>query len=260
MGDAQWERASTISLKNVMNMASGFAYTHNPSSHPIYDPRIDRFAAALAQPVVHKPGAKFNCSDADASITGAVVAALAGTDLHAYAKSALLEPLRMVNYDWWFRDAAGRLPGGWGLRMRPMDMLKLGQLYLQKGRWNCRKIFDEDYDSLAWSPGPSRDYGLHWWIARDADTRTTYYAALGHKGQRIYVFPALGVTAAVVASLPTSDERALHQAVVSAIAASTANAPTTADPTDAELEALVRAGFHGSTQVRQSVQDTPRRP
>lgn len=256
-----WERASTVSLKNVMNMASGFAYVHNPSQHPIYDLRINRFTTALSQETVAKPGEKFNYSDADASITGAVVAAVADADLYTYAESELLNPLQMSNHEWWFRDGAGRPPGGWGFRMRPMDMLKVGQLYLQNGLWNGKGIFDADYAALAWTPGPSKAYGLHWWIGREvAGVTMEYYAAIGFKGQRIYVFPKLGVVAAVVASVPSAEERILGTTILNAIVASTTSPHKNAKTEDAELDALLRAGFHGITHAPQSAQDAPRGP
>jgi CubicO group peptidase (beta-lactamase class C family) len=261
--DAYWERTSTITLRNVMNMASGFAYVHSPTDHPIYAFGIDRFKFALSQEIAAKPGERFNYSDADASITGAVAASVAREDLYAFARRALFDPLQMFNHDWWFRDAAGRLPGGWGLRLRPMDMLKLGQLYLQKGAWNNRKVFDPDYPAHAWAPGVAPRYGLHWWIGQaNRSGEVDYYAAIGLKGQRIYVFPSLGIVAAIVASLPAEEEQHLAAATLTAIRESVAQA----DAGDSgglarnELQQLVRAGFRGVTRVRQSHQDSPRSP
>ena len=64
--------------------------------------------------------------------------------------------MQMSNHDWGFVDRAGRYPGGWGLRLRPMDMAKVGQLYLQRGDWNGRRIFDANFVDLAWEPGPNK--------------------------------------------------------------------------------------------------------
>lgn len=261
--DAQWERASTVTLRNVMNMASGLAYTDHPTHHPIYDPGTDRFIYALSLEPAARPGERFNYSNADASITGAVVASVAGEDLYAFARRALLDPLQMFNHDWWFRDAAGRFPGGWGLRLRPMDMLKLGQLYIQKGVWNQRKVFAPDYPAQAWAPGVSPRYGLHWWIGQSQRNRMAeQYAAIGFKGQRIYVFPDLGIVAAVVASLPADEERHLASAILAAIRESVAQAGASdsGEPARHELRQLLHSGFRGVTRVRQSAQDRPRPP
>lgn len=262
--DVQWERASTLTLRNVMNMASGLAYAHNPSHHPIYDLGTDRFLFALSLEPAAKPGKQFNYSDADASITGAVVASVAGEDLYAFARRALFDPLQMFNHDWWFRDAAGRFPGGWGLRMRPMDMLKLGQLYIQNGVWNDRKVFAPGYPAQAWAPGVSPRYGLHWWIGQPANWSgvTDHYAAIGFKGQRIYVFPDRGIVAAIVASLPAEEERQLASAALAAIRESVAQAGAgdSSEPARNELRQLLDSGFRGVTRARQSAQDWPKSP
>lgn len=259
--DAQWERASTLTLRNVMNMASGLGYAHNPTHHPIYDLRTDRFIFALSLEPAARPGERFNYSDADASITGTVVASVAGEDLYAFARRALFDPLQMFNHDWWFRDPAERLPGGWGLRLRPMDMLKLGQLYIQKGVWNNRKVFAANYPAQAWAPGVSPHYGLHWWIAQSQGRgKADHYAAIGHKGQRIYVFPDPGIVAAVVASLPPDEEQYLASATLAAIRESVAQggARDSSETARNELRQLLHSGFRGVTRVRQSAQDSPK--
>jgi len=261
--DAHWQRGSKLALRNVMNMASGYAYVHNPSNSPLYDTRIDRFAYALSQQVAAQPGERFNYSDADASITGAVASAAAGESLYAYAQRTLFDPLQMFNHAWWFRDAAGRDPGGWGLRLRPMDMLKVGQLYVQEGQWNGHTVFDAHYPSPAWTRGPAPDYGLHWWIGRPTGVSgTEHYAAIGFKGQRIYVYPRRGIVVAIVASLTGDEERRLADAVLSAIREAIAK-PDRAEASaasHADLAQLVRAGFRGVTRVPQSLQDTPAHP
>lgn len=258
-----WERASTLTLRNVMNMGSGFAYSHNPSFSPLYDTRTNGFHYALSQEIAARPGERFNYSDADASITGAVVASVAGEDLYGFARRALLDPLHMFNHDWWLREAAGRYPGGWGLRMRPMDMLKVGQLYIQNGLWNNRRVFGPGYPALAWARGVSSRYGLHWWIGvSSGNVEPDHYAAIGFKGQRIYVFPRLGIVVAIVASLPPDEERKLASETLAAIRSSVAQAvPNVAgDEAQIELGRLARSGFRGVTRVRQSAQDSPKSP
>jgi CubicO group peptidase (beta-lactamase class C family) len=261
--DAQWARASTLTLRNVMNMASGFAYVHNPTRSPLYDTRTNAFSYALSQEVAAKPGERFNYSDADASITGAVVSSAAGDPLYAYARRALFDPLRMVNHAWWFRDVAGRYPGGWGLRLRPMDMLKLGQLYVQKGAWNGLQLFDPEYPSMAWARGASPEYGLHWWIGRPAKAPGgERYAAVGFKGQRIYVYPNLGIVVAIAASLTRDEQQQLDRATSAAVleAAAKSDGTGASAAAKAELAELVRSGFHGVTRVEQSRQDVPGTP
>src|SRR5688572_5302598 len=97
-------------------MASGLEYHEDPYSHPIYGV-ADRLQFALGPALVHEPGQRYNYSNGDASIADAVVAAAAGTDLLSYGSEVLFAPLGFKNVEWWFRDKAGRYPGGWGLRL-----------------------------------------------------------------------------------------------------------------------------------------------
>lgn len=258
----KWQKAQQITLRNVMQMSSGIAYTHQPSNpnHPIYAISADRFQVALSADLVAKPGAVFNYSDGDVSVTGAVIAQTARQDLYGFARATLFDPMQMQRHDWMFVDAVGRYPGGWGLRLRPMDMLKLGQLYLQLGEWNGRRIFDQDYVKLATAPGVSASYGLHWWIGTSPQYRATpYFFADGLKGQRIYVFPTLHIVTAMVASLTGEEERTVTSLVVGEIIAA-AKKGAVEDAKDAAAALMRRQalGFNGQTNVEQREQDNPR--
>lgn len=256
--DDDWHKLDHVTLKNVMQMGSGFDYKHDPSGNPIYDPKQDRVDAVLRQSFIAEPGTRFNYSDADAVLTGTVIAGIADTSLLEFAKQTLFEPLHMTNYAWWFPDQGGRVPGGWGLRLRPMDMLKVGQLYLQKGEWNGIRIFSSTYPDSAWAPGISNRYGLHWWIGRVLGV--PFFFANGFKGQRIYVFPTLNVVAALASSLPGKEESIVTVDVVTAIIESTNPkiSKLSADADNRLLE-IQKTGFDGEVHIRQDMQDAPRR-
>jgi CubicO group peptidase (beta-lactamase class C family) len=214
-----YQRARRIKLQNVMQMTSGLDYQYNPREHPIFARNIDRLNFALATEFAIEPGLRFNYSDGDAAIEGAAIAAAAGERLELFAKTALFDPLGMINTSWPLADAAGRVPAGWALRLRPMDMLKLGRLYLQRGSWNEKRVFDTDYAALAWRPGVARDYGLNWWIGAAPEAQgMPYVFADGFRSQKIYVFPTLDLVAAVTANVTGEEATKLHRLVVAALA------------------------------------------
>jgi len=255
-----WAKAERITFKNVMQMSSGLDYKSDPTRHPIYAVNIDRLAMALSPGFVADPGTRYNYSDGDASITGAVVASVADKNLYRFAREALFDPLQMANHDWPYPDSAGRTPGGWALRLRPMDMAKLGQLYIQKGEWNGQRLFDAEFLDQAWMPGSVSFYALHWWIgnAREANG-TPYFYANGLKGQRIFVFPTLRVAVALSSSLPLAEVRAVDTLIVTAIVEATGSkGPVTEDALDV-LKQFQNRGFAGETRIAQTDQDRPRR-
>ena len=256
-----WKKAQRITLRNVMQMSSGLAYKHDPAGHPIYAVNADRFAIALTPELIAEPGTRFTYSDGDVSITGAMAAAAADKNLYRFAKEVLFDPLQMSNYDWAFMDHAGRYPGGWGLRLRPMDMAKIGQLYLQNGEWNGRRVFGPDFREIAWTPGVNKFYALHWWIGSAQEAKgVPYIVAVGFKSQRIFIFPTLRLVAVVTASLPGVEERKVNGLIVGALVdAFGQSSAVDASGTLAALAAVQKKGFRGETRVFQESQDSPRR-
>jgi CubicO group peptidase (beta-lactamase class C family) len=257
--DSNWEKARQITLRHAMQMASGLDYRHDPCCHPIYDVREDRLVAALLPPLVSTPGTRYQYSDGDASLMGAAIAGAAGVDLLSFAKVAVFEPLNMGNADWMFRDRAGRFPGGWGLRLRPMDMLKLGQLYLQSGRWNGRRIFADDFARQAWAPGVDQGYAFGWRIANPAAFGTPYFWAQGFKGQRIFVFPEWKIVVAISASLPGSEESQVMRTVIPGLVDARRKGPDVSAEPWTTLKSKEGLGFRGETRTQQENQDAPRR-
>jgi len=259
------EKARRIRLKDVMSMASGLEYHEDPYSHPIYGV-ADRLQFALGPALVHEPGRQYNYSDGDASIAGAVVAAAAGKDLLGYGNEVLFRPLGFKNVEWWFRDKAGRYPGGWGLRLRAVDMARFGQLYLQNGRWQDRTIIDAGFVRDAWRPSPAAShYGLFWWRWPREDPRIgPVHFADGFKGQRIYVLPKHGIIIVVSANISAADADKAYPALVRAVVSAVqSDRPIDRSTTDANrLAEQLRLPFSGKpgNPVSPTGQDVPRLP
>ena len=97
----------------------------------------------------------------------------------------------------WVSDPKGVHTGGWGLILRPADMLKIGELYLNNGVWNGRQIVSEEWireSTRVQSRWGERKYGYLWWII---DEEEGSYAALGDGGNAIYVNPKKELVAVV---------------------------------------------------------------
>lgn len=257
------EKARRITVRHVMSMASGLEYFDKPSGHPIYR-SADRLHLALTPPIVNEPGKRYNYSNGDATLAGAAVAAAAGSDLLDYADKVLFQPLGFKNVEWSFRDDAGRYPGGWGLRLRTIDMAKLGQLYLQNGRWQGKAVVDPSFVKAAWTPSrAAAHYGLFWWIS----TKTfkgagPVYFANGFKGQRVYIVPKYGIVIAVNANVSAGDERDAYNAFVRRVIAAAQNdGSTKGSPGEGEqLAAAINAPFKGKPGGPAWEQDVPRLP
>jgi CubicO group peptidase (beta-lactamase class C family) len=94
--------------------------------------------------------------------------------------------------------------GAGQLRLRPADMLKFGQLYLDHGKWHGKQLVPEKWVAASVAPSPtSSQYGFMWWL-ETTPSGDSAYAARGFGGQLIVVVPEHRLVVAV-ASQPTED-------------------------------------------------------
>ena len=181
-----------LSMRSGLQEVSGAAYGDWASSkHWIYD--------ALSKPMVADPGTAMLYSTASYHILGAVLARVAGTDLHELARQRLGAPLG-IEIPEWTRDPQGRFLGGNDMRLSPLAMIRFGELYRRAGIWDGRRILtgnwiDRSGRTRTHSVETGHGYGYGWFIWQ-AGGHDVYYAR-GYGGQMIYIVPALELTVAV---------------------------------------------------------------
>lgn len=97
----------------------------------------------------------------------------------------------------WVADPQGINTAGWGLFLSPLDMVKIGQLYLNHGVWNGKQIVSGawiDESTTVHSRLNELAYGYLWWVI---DENEHSFAALGDGGNVIYVNPAKNIAVAI---------------------------------------------------------------
>lgn len=199
----------SLLLRHVLTMSDGLEW--DESTYPYSDPRNDwRQASAsedpvafvLARPFANDPGHAFNYNGGMSIILSYLIQRGAGRPADEYAKDHLFEPLGINDFEW-ERLRSGLADTDGGLHLRPRDMAKIGQLYLQKGIWNGKRIVSEDWVRESTrvhmvnvrSPG----YGFQWWCGdyQSFGGEVYTFLASGHRGQRIYVFPSLDMVVVI---------------------------------------------------------------
>ena len=201
------EARRAMRVEDVLRMASGLEWVEDPVNTPLYR-APDRLAVALRLAPAHPPGKVFNYSNADAEMIGATIHHLSGSDGLRFAREYLFEPLGMKNYDWWYPDRKGRYPGGWAMRLRAMDMAKLGLLWLEGGQWNGRRILGEAWIRKATRAGAVPYYGYFWWLnTLGLEPPLRAYSANGWKGQYVIVVPDLELVVTMTSVLASGDDR-----------------------------------------------------
>jgi CubicO group peptidase (beta-lactamase class C family) len=114
----------------------------------------------------------------------------------------LFEPLGITRVEW------GRYKGdtdaGGGLRLRPRDMVKIGQLVLAGGRWNDRQVVSRAWIETSTASklkNTEGSYGYLWWLGRSRlnGREVAVIGAFGRGGQYIRIVPELDLVVAVTA-------------------------------------------------------------
>ncbi len=121
-------------------------------------------AHALASPLVFPPGARFQYNNNAVDLLAALVGRVGGAPLDVALDKQLFSKLDFVDATW-AKDSEGTPLGAGELRLRPMDLAKLGQLVLQDGRWNGEQLLAPSWLSTSFQPSQSfsEECGLLWW-------------------------------------------------------------------------------------------------
>ncbi len=150
-------------------------------------------------------------------VLSGILAKATGQSVLEFAKENLFEPLdinieknitfdskeeqmkfyKSTDMNGWVADPQGVNTAGWGLTISPVDMAKIGQLFLNKGKWNDKQIVSERWvreSTTEHSRWKKLDlpYGYLWWIGEKSG-----YAAMGDGGNIIYVNPEKNLVVAI---------------------------------------------------------------
>jgi CubicO group peptidase (beta-lactamase class C family) len=183
-----------VKLRNVLNMTTGLYYDFKPPNDPIYYEAPDRLKLAATTKPLLEPGKVFQYMDVNPILATAMLSAAAGKKLEDYAEEKVFRPLGMKHYAWTRADEKGLVSGGWGLRLRPVDMARLGLLALQNGRWEGKQIAPAAWMKAMTSGESTRFFGYYWWVNNILEGGVEggdqpEFDTMGFKGQNIVVLP-----------------------------------------------------------------------
>lgn len=164
-------------VKNLLTMAVGHdTDTTNLLRNDEGTTWVKKF---LSLPIAYEPGSVFLYNSGATFMLSAILQKITGEKVVDYLKPRLFEPLHIEGMDW-LENPQGINTGGYGLRVKTEDIAKLGQLYLQNGKWDGKEILTEDYvkaatskqiDSKGSNPNDppitdwSSGYGYQFWMS-----------------------------------------------------------------------------------------------
>lgn len=151
---------------------------------------------------------------------GAVIQRAAKQTIQDYAQTRLFGPLGIGPVEWQMTPTGTAMTGG-GLGLRSRDLLKLGQLYLDGGVWNGRRLIDADWVRASISAqarvDDQTDYGYLWWIKRLKTPGGEELAWLmnGMGGNKVVVLPRLRTVVTITTTnFRVRDAHALSERIV----------------------------------------------
>jgi CubicO group peptidase (beta-lactamase class C family) len=202
---AGWER---ITLRHLLTMSSGMqwdearAWTDPKNDEPHLVNDADPLKYVLSKPIFAPPDTVWTYNGGGTDLLGAVIEKASGKPFGTFARDALFELLGITDWEW-KNYMNGKIAPAAGLRLRPRDAAKIGQLVLNKGSWNGRQIVSAGWIDDSIKPrfqaigyfGGLFFYGYQWWIGRTlSDGREIHWiAAQGWGGQRLYIVPELDI-------------------------------------------------------------------
>ena len=195
-----------ITLRHLLTMSSGMrwdegrAWTDPKNDEPYLGSEADPVRYVLSKPVIAPPETVWTYNGGGTDLLGTVIERVSGKPLEEFAREALFTPLGITDWEW-MKYRNEKVASAAGLGLRPRDAAKIGQLVLNKGDWNGRKIVSAKWIEQSITPrfqaiglfGGLFYYGQQWWMGRtlSGDKDVKWIAAMGLGGQRIFIVPEL---------------------------------------------------------------------
>ncbi len=196
--------ADTITLAQAMQMSSGIRLADEKAKELIKNPAQLKGQAEIqaylqySDPIPAMPR-QFKYQEPDTAIAMQVLNAVAPGGAEEFIKTELLGRIGITQYHW--ESAISGLPkSAAGSSILSRDMLKFGQLILNKGKWNGQQLIPEAYLVRATTPSQINEhYGFFWWVEDFTVGGKTYHSVQGRGagGQFIFMFPELDLIAVI---------------------------------------------------------------
>ena len=189
-----------ITIRHLLTMTSGLEWDESGGfgSYNEWIRSGDHLGFLLHKPFTSPPGAEFTYNSAAVHLLGVVLEQATVMQLPTLARFALFEPMG-ISISRWESLGGGYYNGGAGLDLRPRDLARFGQLYLQRGSSGGRQIIPADW--IEFSTEQRFDWRMHsgaltgisygslWWVV--PGTSEPLYFAWGYGGQYVVVVPEL---------------------------------------------------------------------
>lgn len=164
----EWKqgRKKLITIRHLLNHTSGLQNV--PLTTLEIYPSPDLIKLALSAELSDEPGSKFSYNNKAVNLLAGVINVASGKRMDLFFKDEFFQPMGITDFAWQL-DPAGNPHAMSGLQIHAVDLAKFGQLVLDKGMWNGKRIVSEKWIEESMKPGQAYEpmCGLLWWLKPD---------------------------------------------------------------------------------------------
>jgi CubicO group peptidase (beta-lactamase class C family) len=183
---------SLLTIKDLLTMSSGINFAESYISPFAYPAEAyygnDIIDNTLKYKVTIQPGKDFLYLSGNSTLLGYIITIATGEKLSDYASEKLWQPLGAEHPAFWSIDHEGGMEKAYCcFNSNARDFGRIGQLYLDSGKWGGKQLVPQSYVLASIKPALSEHYGYNWWILNCDGHRVPY--CRGILGQYIFVIP-----------------------------------------------------------------------
>jgi CubicO group peptidase (beta-lactamase class C family) len=201
---------TTITVRHALTMTLGLQwneqlpYTDENNSERAMENAPDRNRYVLEQAVVAPPGTRYSYSGGAVALLGALIARGSGMSLRSFAVRHLFAPLGIEDCEWVTGSDGAHLAAS-GLRLRALDLARIGELVLGAGEYAGHRLVPREWLEASFTPAidalDGLAYGRLWFIGRAPVPHRgpqRWIGAFGNGGQRLWIMPSMNLSVVVL--------------------------------------------------------------
>ena len=182
------DKRGEITIRNLLEMKSGL-YRSESWNEEMFLSR-NNLDFALSVELVKEPGEIFEYNNVNTALLGPVIEKIYNASPHEVLKKEILNPLEITEYGLWKDHSLNDITFH-GIDLAPLDFIKFGQLYAQKGSWEGKQLVNKAFMEQSMQPiseGPGELYGMHTSIRKMSENKRLLVKE-GFNGQYLFVIP-----------------------------------------------------------------------
>lgn len=201
-----------ITVRNLLTMQAGLASTSS-GNYGAWVLSRNWIKYVLDQDFISEIDGRMVYSTGTSHLLSVIVARASGMNIKNFAEKYLFDPLG-ITVGGWDRDPQGNYMGGNNLALKPSDMLKIGQMLIDEGKFEGQQIIPiewiiDSFGTYTYSNYNPYGYGYHWWNKKTGNYTTLF--AWGHGGQYIMMIPELDAVVVMTSSVTNESRRRTYK-------------------------------------------------